>query len=367
MKHSKKVLLILSIVVVSAMLFAACQPAPEPEPAPAEEEAMEEEAMEEEVVEEPALGSAEKPIKVLFVPSLEAQTILTGGESMAASLEEITGLKFEVSVPTSYTATIEEMCASPDDTMGFIPGFGYVLGNQLCGIQVHAMAERYGDFGYYAGFLVQRDSGYETLADLEGKTWGYGEVTSTSGYIFPKGYLFENGVTPGEEVQTGGHNQTAAAVYNGEVDFGTVFYTPMGLPEGKWAEGDPLDVPDDLLDTCVVDDALETFVCSGYEIRDARSTLREVDPKALDVVTVLELTPIIPNDTVSFGPDFPQDVIDTIVTALFEYAGTDDFTTTLGSKDFYGWTGMGPAEASDYDIVWSAAQAIGMKLEDLDE
>jgi hypothetical protein len=27
-------------------------------------------------------------------------------------------------------------------------------------------------------------------------------------------------------VQTGGHNQTVLAVYNGEVDFGTVYFSP---------------------------------------------------------------------------------------------------------------------------------------------
>ena len=48
---------------------------------------------------------------------------------MAKALNEATGLTFEVSVPTSYAATIEEMCASPTDTMAFIPAFGYVLAN----------------------------------------------------------------------------------------------------------------------------------------------------------------------------------------------------------------------------------------------
>ena len=39
-------------------------------------------------------------------------------------------------------------------------------------------------------------------------------------------------ITPGEELQTGGHNQTVTAVYNGEVDFGTVFYSVPLKPDG---------------------------------------------------------------------------------------------------------------------------------------
>ncbi|HIE28144.1 TPA: adenosylhomocysteinase, partial [Candidatus Poribacteria bacterium] len=60
---------------------------------------------------------------------LGAHVIVSGGEIMADALNKATGLSFEVSVPTSYAATIEAMCASPEDTMGFIPALGYVLAN----------------------------------------------------------------------------------------------------------------------------------------------------------------------------------------------------------------------------------------------
>lgn len=349
---------VIAALLVFSMTLTACTPAAE--------EVVEEAPAEEEVVEEgPALGSAEYPIKVLLVPSLDVNVILTGGEALAAWLTDATGLHFDVSVPTSYPATIEEMCASPGDTMSFLASFGYVLANELCGVQVHVMAERYDDYGYYAGFLVRRDSGLEKLEDLEGKKWGYGEATSASGYIFPLGWLFKHGVTPGEQVQTGGHPQTAAAVLNGEVDFGTVFFTPPGLPEGKWQEGDDPDIPEELWDTCVIDEPLETYMCGGYEVRDARSTLRLITPDGIKEVGVLELTSIIPNDTLSFGPDFPEEIIDQIIAALIDYSKTEEWGTTIGSKDFYNWTGLRLASDADYDLVRAAAQAVDMKLEDL--
>lgn len=88
------------------------------------------------VVEEamaPDLGTEENPIQVLFVPSVDAEAIVSGGEVLAQELENATGLKYEVSVPTSYAATIEAICASPDDTIAFIPALGYVLANERCG------------------------------------------------------------------------------------------------------------------------------------------------------------------------------------------------------------------------------------------
>ena len=99
---------------------------------------------------EPAIGSPEPPIKVLFVPSVDANVIVSGGKIMSDALAKATGLTFEVSVPTSYAATIEEMCASPKDTIGFIPGLGYVLANQLCGVDVAFKAVRFGSDVYYA-------------------------------------------------------------------------------------------------------------------------------------------------------------------------------------------------------------------------
>src|SRR3989304_3984369 len=95
----------LSLLIVAAMTLAACA-TPTAVPAP---------------------GSVEHPIKVLFVPSVDTQAIVAGGDILAKALNEATGLNFTVTVPTSYAATIAEMCASHDDTMGFIPGLGYAL------------------------------------------------------------------------------------------------------------------------------------------------------------------------------------------------------------------------------------------------
>ena len=120
----------------------------------------------------PAIGSPEHPIKVLFVPSVDAQVIVSGGEIMADALNEATGLTFEVVVPTSYAATIEEMCASPIRHHGLHPGLGYALANQLCGVDVAFKAVRFGYPVYWAQILVPRDSDIQTLADLEWQEMG---------------------------------------------------------------------------------------------------------------------------------------------------------------------------------------------------
>src|SRR3989304_2796746 len=89
-----------AILVIASLLLGACaqatpttaptQPPPEPTAAPPTD------------VPEPAIGSPEHPIKVLFVPSVDANMIITGGEIMAAALNAATGQTFNVVVPTSY-------------------------------------------------------------------------------------------------------------------------------------------------------------------------------------------------------------------------------------------------------------------------
>ncbi|MBT7783742.1 MAG: transporter substrate-binding domain-containing protein, partial [Anaerolineae bacterium] len=134
---------------------------------------------------EDAIGSEGHPIKVLFVPSVDVDFMIAGGDLIETALNDATGLYFEASVPTSYAATIEAMCASPTDTIGFIPAMGYALANQLCGVEPGLASARYGWNVYWAEFLVARDSDFETLEDLEGATWAYPDAGSTSGFLFP--------------------------------------------------------------------------------------------------------------------------------------------------------------------------------------
>jgi phosphonate transport system substrate-binding protein len=322
----------------------------------------------------PAIGTAEHPIKVLFVPSVDANIITTGGEVMAQALNEATGLTFEVVVPTSYAATIEEICASPADTMAFIPGLGYAIASQLCGVDVAFKAVRFGYPVYWAEYIVARDSKYQTLADLQGAKWGYGDQGSTSGYMVPTVELAAAGIVPGEQVQTGGHNQTVTAVYNGEVDFGTVFYSvplnPEGKPiftyddylAGKITSLDQYEIPAASIPNCAPDAEGKKLLCDGYRIMDARANIRTEAPDVAQKVRILAVSQAIPNDTLSFGPEFPAELRAQIEAALMAFAQTEAWGTSIGSADFYGWSGIMPATDAEYDMVRAMVTATGYKL-----
>ena len=320
------------------------------------------------------IGTPDHPIKVLFVPSVDANLIVSGGEVMAQALNEATGLTFEVVVPTSYAATVEEMCASPSDTMAFIPGLGYAIASQLCGVDVAFKAIRFGYPVYWAEYIVARDSEFQTLEDLEGATWGFGDQGSTSGYMVPAVELAAAGVTTGEQVQTGGHNQTVTAVYNGEVDFGTVFYSvplnPDGEPiftydeyqAGNITSLEQYEIPEESIANCGPSDDGEQLLCDGYRVLDARANVRTEAPDVMQKVRILAVSNAIPNDTLSFGPEFPAELRTQIEEALLAFAETEAWDESIGSSDFYGWSGIAPATDAEYDVVRAMVEATGYQL-----
>lgn len=383
----KSLLTFLAVMAVFVLVITACAPAtpaatePPATQAPTEMPATEAPATAaptEAPTEAPAsdLGTAEHPIKVLFVPSVDANVITTGGEVMAKALNEATGLNFKVVVPTSYAATIEEMCASPSDTMAFIPGLGYAIANQLCGVDVAFKAVRFGYPVYWAEFIVPRDSDIKTLEDLNGKKWGYGDAGSTSGYMVPLVMMNGLGIKPSEEVQTGGHPQTVTAVYNGEVDFGTTFYSVPLNPDGKPAftyqdfldgkvTDDMYEVPADVIDKCAPDAEGAKLICDGWRILDARANVRTELPDVVQKVRILAVSPAIPNDTLSFGPEFPAETRAQIEDALVAFSKTDAWASSIGSTDFYGWSGIDPATDEEYDFIRQMVEATGKTLEDL--
>lgn len=319
------------------------------------------------------LGSEDRPIKVLFVPSVEADAIITGGEVLATALAEATGLNFEVIVPTSYAATIEEMCASPDDTIGFIPAQGYVLANERCGVTVGGAAVRFGLSWYAAQYVVPFDSEVQTVADLAGKSWCLPDYGSTSGYLYPSVEFMDLGIEPGELIEAGSHNNAMLGVYNGDCDFGTAFFSPPLLPnyERNWTYG--VDSPEIWRDAGVEpvrNEAGRTFVAGGpdeggYRILDARSAVSDTAPDIFSKTRILALTDKIPNDTVSFGPEFPLSLANEIINALVDFTASEACLQSICSENFYNWTGLEPVPDRSYDPVRALMSALGITEEDV--
>jgi phosphonate transport system substrate-binding protein len=308
----------------------------------------------------PKLGTAKNPVKLYFVPSVEVAVIVESGEAITAFLKEQTGLEFEVKVPTTYAAVIEELGAAEADAMAFIPAMGYVLAADKYGTEVALATERYGWAYYWAEYVVAADSDIESLQDLKGKTWAYPSTTSTSGYLVPASYFAKNGIEPGKKVEAGGHPQAVTAVYEGQADFGTAFFS---APGDDWKIGDDPEPAGDW-EYKEVDGKIQAFK-GGQRIRDARTGIINTYPDVCEKVRILAISDPIPNDTVSFCKDFPVDARAKIVQGLLDYVKTEEGQKIMANQEFYDITGFSPVGDAEFNPIRDMIKGLGLQEADI--
>lgn len=306
------------------------------------------------------LGSPQRPINLYFVPSVEVAVIIESGEAIADFLKQQTGYEFVVKVPTTYAAVIEEMGAADGDAMAFIPAMGYVLAHDKYGTEVALSVVRYGWGFYWAEYIVRRDSGIKSLQDLNGKIWGYGSTTSTSGYLIPASYFKANGIKPAKEVETGGHTQSVIAVYEGQVDFATVYFSPPG---DNWKVGDPPEPEGEF--TYETREGRIYAYKGGQRIRDARAAALSTYPDVLEKVGILTISAEIPNDTVSFCKGFPEDAKAKIIQGLIDYSNTEEGQKVLANTEFYDITGFVPVDDTKFEPIRTLIREMGLAEEDI--
>jgi phosphonate transport system substrate-binding protein len=271
----------------------------------------------------PKLGTEDNPIIMSFVPSGDTQEIIASGDTLAEMIQEKTGLVVQANVGTDFAAVREAMGAGKAH-IGWLNTFNYVLANEKYGVDVGLVTERFGSTTYVGQFNVRADSGITSLADLKGKVMCWVDPNSTSGYIIPRIELAANGINPdtdfAQTIETGSHNNSVTAVYNGDCDVGVSY-------------------------------------------ADARSSIEDDFPDVKEVVVVLATTSEIPNDSVSFTKDFPEDMRKQIVDALLEISASDEGKEAL--NNLYSIDALVAADDSFYDTFRADLSKAGMDIEDL--
>jgi phosphonate transport system substrate-binding protein len=195
------------------------------------------------------LGSADKPIVITFVPSVDVGLITKGGTAMADCLTKMTGLTFKIEVGTSETASVEAMGGNKAQ-FGFLNTFAVLLAKEKYDVDVLLVAQRkYGvlkadktytafDFDpdkalagqltsyYKPEYFTKTGSGIKSLADMKGKSFCFTTASSTSGGIIPRAVFKAQGIDPDKDMKSsyaGGHDKAAISVYDGTCDAGVAF------------------------------------------------------------------------------------------------------------------------------------------------
>lgn len=173
-----------------------------------------------------AQGPAAPPLRVGLVPKESPDKTRADFEPLRRYLEEKVGRPVEVIVPTDYTAVVEAMAAGKVD-VAYFGALTYIQASNKTRLRPFVKAVLSGTHLYHSVIITRKDSPIEKLTDLKGKTFAFGDISSTSGHLVPHQGLLDAGVDPKRDFReppfyTGAHNATALAVYNGRVDGGAV-------------------------------------------------------------------------------------------------------------------------------------------------
>ena len=114
------------------------------------------------------LGTEANPVKLHFVPSVDAKLIEDNSKVFKSYLEKNTPYKFDVTIPQSYIAVVEAFGTKRAD-VATLNTFGYILAHEKYGVEARLTLLRHGLDTYQSQFIVRAGSPIKTIEDLAGK------------------------------------------------------------------------------------------------------------------------------------------------------------------------------------------------------
>ncbi|MDC0738695.1 phosphonate ABC transporter substrate-binding protein [Cognatishimia sp. SS12] len=171
-----------------------------------------------------------------------AQDRLNNNECLREKTEALLGVETKLFAPADYNGVIQGLLGGTID-MAWLGASGYAkihLTDPEAVEPILVKVNNDGGFGYYSIGFARKDSGIQSLEDLKGKVFGFGDPNSTSGYLIPSieipaqiNATMDSGDYFGEVKFTGGHEQTIVAVSAGDVDGGVTWADGLG----EWEDG----------------------------------------------------------------------------------------------------------------------------------
>lgn len=276
------------------------------------------------------LGTAENPVKIWFMPLKDEAVYNKYAPVIEKYLEEKTGMAVETKLARNFVDIVKAMGKKKAD-IAFMNTLGYLLAHDWAGANAQ-LQYLYGDvYTTYRGEIITRvGSGIEKPADITGKAFAFAGPYSAGGYLYALKYLKDHKIKPSRTTFAGGHLKAIEMVYNGTVDAAATYHEHPGA--------------------------------SG-EAKDARIELKKQYPDILAKVKILALTDEIPDGPVTTRKRLPEEINNTFMEALKDFAETPEGRTALIA--LYNITGLTAVDNSVYDGIRKTIQQLGKEIQDM--
>ncbi|BBP83155.1 putative selenate ABC transporter substrate-binding protein [Pseudomonas sp. Pc102] len=162
-------------------------------------------------------------LRVSAIPDEAPTELLRKFEPLGAYLEKTLGMKVQFVPVADYPAVVEALATDRLD-MAWLGGFTFVQVRLKTGNAI-PLVQREQDAQFTSKFITANPE-VKSLADLKGKTFAFGSISSTSGSLMPRYFMLKDGIKPEQYFSrigySGAHDATAAWVQAGKVDGGVL-------------------------------------------------------------------------------------------------------------------------------------------------
>ncbi|MFK3771029.1 putative selenate ABC transporter substrate-binding protein [Pseudomonas sp. NPDC089406] len=170
------------------------------------------------------IAQAADVLRVSAIPDEAPTELLRKFKPLGEYLEQKLGMKVQFVPVADYPAVVESLASNRLD-MAWLGGFTFV--------QVHLkdptatpLVQREQDAQFTSKFITANPD-VKSLADLKGKTFAFGSISSTSGSLMPRYFMLkQDNIKPesyfSRVAYSGAHDATVAWVAAGKVDAGVL-------------------------------------------------------------------------------------------------------------------------------------------------
>ena len=169
----------------------------------------------------PAAKPQKKPLRIAIAPVISPKESFNVYSDLIEYISKKVG-RLPVFIQGSNYAEINNLVRYRHCDIAFVCDYAYLQGKKDFGMEILVVPQVNGKAMYQSYIIVPEKSTIKSFWGLEGKSFAFADPLSSSGYLYPKYLLKDNGKTPetffSKTIFTYGHDNSIEAVSQGLVD-----------------------------------------------------------------------------------------------------------------------------------------------------